>query len=320
MNKKGTVVITGGAGYIGSHIGYVLAQQQYRVVLFDRVGQDGSFTPAWGHVVSGDYGDKVLLDTLFRDTKVDAVVHCASLTSVPLSVQNPLEYYHNNVAKTINLLEVMADHHIDKLVFSSSCAVYGHPQMIPLTEEHPLQPASPYGATKMMIEQILKDCSLASDLRFVALRYFNVAGTIVGAHLAPPRVTNYVIPLLLEAARLGKPFYIFGNDLPTPDGTCIRDYVHVHDIANAHYKALLYLEADNPSDVFNIGTGHGWSVQQLIHAAQTVTQKEIITIQEQQRPGDPVALVADPTKATQQLGWLPEYSNLEYCLQTVWNT
>jgi UDP-glucose 4-epimerase len=318
MNKKGAVLITGGAGYIGSHIGFILAGQGYQVVILDKVPKNDLFTPKWATLFHGDYADTKLLDTIFTEFPISAVVHCASLTSVPISVQEPLNYYHNNVAKTIFLLESMIKHNVLSLVFSSSCAVYGNPKMVPLTESHPLDPVSPYGTTKMMVEQLLKDCSVASQLRFVSLRYFNVAGVIPDAHFAQPRVANYVIPQLLQAARSGDPFYVFGNDLPTSDGTCIRDYVHVHDIADAHYKALLYLEQGKPSELFNIGTGHGWSVKELITAAQEFTHKEIQIIVAQQRPGDPAVLVADASKATALLGWQPHYSNLEYCLKTVW--
>ncbi len=318
MTKKGAVLITGGAGYIGSHIGFVLAGYGYQVVLLDNAPKNTIIAPEWGMVVHGDYGDAQLLTQLFTQFPICSVVHCASLTSDSESLHEPLRYYDNNVAKTLVLVERMLHHKVFSLVFSSSCAVYGHPQTVPITETHPLQPVSPYGATKMMVERLLTDCGNATPLKSVSLRYFNVAGSVPGLEFAVHQNKNYVIPRLLDAARYDKPFYLFGSNLPTVDGTCVRDYVHVQDIADAHYKALLYLEKGNGSDVFNVGTGKGWSVQELINAAQQITGKEIQVIKKEQRLNDPAILVADARKSTALLGWQPHYSHLEYCLKTVW--
>lgn len=317
MREKGTVLITGGAGYVGSHIGFYLASKGYKIVVLDRQ-KEQLLVPNWAEVVTGDYGDSDLLKKLLTEFKIDSVVHCASLTSVALSVQQPLAYYENNVSKTVTLLKALVEHNVKSLVFSSSCAVYGNPVTVPLRETQVLSPVSPYGTTKMIIEQLLKECSIAHGLEFVSLRYFNVTGSIDGAQFGKSRPGKYVIPLLLDAARSGAPFYLFGQDYSTPDGTCIRDYIHVRDVADAHYKALIHLKEGKPSDIFNIGSGHGWSVKQLIIAAQKITQKEIDVIPAARRPGEPAALVADAGKATDLLGWRPNFSNLDYCIETVW--
>jgi UDP-glucose 4-epimerase len=321
MKHKKTVLITGGAGYIGSHLSYFLAHHNYKVVLLDDLSKGTMLQQPWATFFKADYADVDVLEKIFQEFKVEAVVHCASFTSVPESIQNPLNYYQNNVAKTVTLLEMMVKHHIKKIVFSSSCAVYGNPQIIPLTEQHPLNPMSPYGHTKLMVEQLLQSCQAAHQLEFVSLRYFNVAGTIVGSGLNNGWQTQTnVIPLLLRAVTLGAPFTVFGTDYQTPDGTCVRDYIHVQDIADAHYKALLHLDQNKPSDCFNIGSGRGWSVKELIAAAQKITKKEIEIIQAPRREGDPVFLVADATKAADILNWRPCYSHLEYCLETVWQS
>lgn len=321
MQQKQAVLVTGGAGYIGAHIGYLLAQQGYQVVVLDNFSQNQVFTPLWAEVVCGDYADTKLLHKIFTHYNVVAVMHCAAFTVVSISVQKPLEYYHNNVAKTITLLKSMHKHGIQKCIFSSSSAVYGIPQTLSLSEDHPLVPITPYGVSKMMVEQLLRDCAKAHDLQFVVLRYFNAAGTIPGSHLFEWHIPEtHCIPLLLQSLAVGSPFYIFGTDYPTQDGTCIRDYVHVHDIADAHIKALQHLQKERPSEIFNIGTGAGWSVQQLVTAAQNITQRQCEIIKTKRRDGDFPVLVANSQKAMEILGWQPRYSVLDYCIETAWQS
>ncbi len=314
------ILITGGAGYVGSHAAWLLAHKGYRVVVLDTLAQSPHFPHRWAEFVCGDYGDRHLLEQLFKQYTFTAVMHFGAYTVVSESVQHPLAYYDNNVSKTITLLDVMVKHNVLSLIFSSSCAVYGAPQYLPLTEEHPCSPVSPYGTTKYMIECVLADCAKAYGLNYVALRYFNAAGAQaregLGERHAPE---THSIPLLLKAAQTGKPFYIFGTDYPTKDGSCIRDYIHVQDIAQAHYKALLHLVRDkNPSDVFNIGTGSGYSVKELIAAVQQVTRKELVVVSAARRAGDPALLVADALKAMTILQWKPLCSDLATIVSSAW--
>ena len=280
-----------------------------------------SFSHPWSVSYCADYADQTVLDELFTQYKIKAVIHCAALAVVSLSFKQTLAYYENNVSKTVTLLESMKKHKVNKLIFSSSCAVYGHPEYTPLTEEHPKNPVNPYGTTKLIVEMLLKDACQSYGLEYVALRYFNAAGVIPGSGLAEWHIPEtHIIPLLLEALKAGAPFHVFGDDYPTPDGTCIRDYIHVYDIAQAHYKALLYLQKGNPSESFNIGTGTGYSVKQLIQVAQDITQKKCNIVYDKRRQGDPPLLVADPQKAHTHLQWKAEYSSLENCIQTAWNS
>ncbi len=314
------ILITGGAGYVGSHTAWLLAQKGYRVVVLDTLAQSPHFPHRWAEFVCGDYGDRHLLEQLFTNYTFTAVIHFGAYTVVSESVQHPLNYYDNNVSKTITLLDVMVKHNILSFIFSSSCAVYGLPHYTPLTEEHPCNPISPYGTTKYMIEQVLKDCANAYGLKYVALRYFNAAGAQAREGLGERHIPEtHSIPLLLQAAQTGKPFYIFGTDYPTKDGTCVRDYIHVQDLATAHYKALLHLVLyKNPSDIFNLGTGSGLSVKELINAVQQITRKELTIIPASRRIGDPALLVADPVKAMIILQWKPMYSDITTIVTSTW--
>jgi UDP-glucose 4-epimerase len=319
--KRDTILVTGGAGYIGSHTAWLLARCGYNVIILDTLYQNQPVHFPWARVVKGDCSDTQLLESLFTRYNITAVMHFAAFLAVGDSVKHPLEYYDNNVSGTRVLLEMMVKHHVLKFIFSSSCAVYGKPQQLPLTESHARNPINPYGKTKYAVEMMLEDCAHAYGLQFVSLRYFNAAGTIPNENLHEWHVPEtHIIPLLLQSAFLGKPFSIFGTDYSTPDGTCIRDYVHVQDIAQAHYKALFHLQQKRPSDVFNLGTGVGHSVQELIAAASHITGKEIKIIKADRRPGDPAVLVADGTKASNVLGWKPECSDLETILKTAWIT
>ncbi len=321
---KKTILLTGGAGYIGSHTAWLLAKKGFHVLILDDLSQtsffSSSFSHRWAEFVQGDYGDAQLLARLFTSYRITAVMHFAAFTVVGESVQHPLNYYQNNVSKTVTLLDAMVKHNVLAMIFSSSCAVYGNPLFVPLTEEHPRVPVSPYGTTKYMVELMLKECEAAYGLQYVALRYFNAAGALPYEGLGEQHVPEtHGIPLLLQAAVTGKPFYLFGTDYETKDGTCVRDYVHVRDIADAHYKALLHLiQYKNPSDVFNLGSGVGHSVKELIAAVEYVTKKELLVIPTARRKGDPAALVADPAKAMTILQWKPVHSDLALMIKSAW--
>jgi len=312
-----TILVTGGAGYIGSHTAWLLAHRGYHVIILDKLVHGQEFKHGWCTFIKGDYGDHALLEQIFTTYPIAAVMNFAGNIEVGESVKNPLKFYHNNVGNTITLLEVMQAHNCNVFIFSSSCAVYGLPHKLPLTEDHPKDPISPYGQTKLTIEHILHDCDHAYGLRYVALRYFNAAGGQpehgLYEHHEPE---THLIPLLLRAARTQKPFYIFGTDHSTPDGSCIRDFLHVRDIADAHLKALNYLLQGNPSDAFNLGTGNGYSVKEIIAATEQLCNTKVNVVEADKRPGDPAVLVADAHKAYRVLGWKPQYSDLGYILES----
>lgn len=315
--QPATILITGGAGYIGSHIGYLFAQHGYTVIFLDTFIYNQQCNPSWAKIIKKDYADTKTLDTIFTQNNIEAVIHCAGLIEVGESVTNPALYYTTNVAKTIILLEHMVKHNIKKCIFSSSCAVYGIPQFLPLTEDHPKKPISPYGNTKLIIEMILHDFNLAYGLEYVCLRYFNAAGALPEEGLGEQHVPeSHLIPRALKAALEQTPFLIFGTDYATKDGTAIRDFVHVLDIAQAHLQALIHLKKGNPSDAFNLGTGSGFSIKEILGAIEKVCRTQIKTVVEKRRPGDPALLIADPLRAETILGWKRSYSNLEFIIKS----
>ena len=308
---KQTVLVIGGAGYIGSHTAYLLSMQ-YHVIVLDALLHGQTFPHAWATLVRGDYGDEVLLARLFTQYHIDAVMHFAGHIEVGESVCNPLAYYQNNVANTITLLRVMRTYNCNTLIFSSSCAVYGVPLYTPIDEEHQHNPISPYGKTKAMIEQLLRDCSHAYGLKYVGLRYFNAAGALPEHGLCEQhQPETHLIPLLIRAAYQHTPFSIFGTDYDTQDGTCMRDFLHVVDIASAHMKALTYLQQGNTPVFLNLGTGQGVSVKQMIQAVQESTGFAINSVEKPRREGDPAVLVANASQAAVLLGWRPQNSDLE---------
>lgn len=312
-----TVLITGGAGYIGSHIAYLLARNGLRVIVLDKLVYGQSFEHEWATLVKGDFADESVLSDIFTHYDIQAVIHCAASIEVGESVKNPMAFYQNNVAKTIKLLGVMLKHQVKTIIFSSSCAVYGTPLRLPLTEDHPFDPVSPYGRTKYMMELIIKDMASAYGFSYVILRFFNAAGALPDQGLGELHIPEtHLIPLVLRAAHDQQPFTIFGSNRPTPDGSCIRDFVHVLDIAQAHVLALSYLEVGNPSEIFNLGTGNGVSVKQMINSVEQVTGKKVSIVIAPDRPGDPSVLVADSSKAANILGWAPYYSDIENIVYT----
>jgi len=312
-----TILITGGAGYIGSHTGYLFAQQGYKVILLDTFIHNQQCNPSWATIIKKDFADQQTLDHIFTHNSIKAVVHCAALIEVGESVNNPGTYYETNVAKTIKLLQTMVQHGIKKCIFSSSCAVYGTPEYLPLTEEHTKKPISPYGTTKLMIEMILHDFQKAYGLEYICLRYFNAAGALPEEGLGEQHIPeSHLIPRALQSALEQTPFHIYGNDYATKDGTAIRDFVHVLDIGHAHRLALEHLDKGLPSDAFNLGTGTGFSINEIIEMVQKVCHVPIKTVLEKRRAGDPALLIANPLRAESILGWKPHYSNLEYIIKS----
>lgn len=318
---SGTVLIVGGAGYIGSHANALLSEHGYTPIVLDNLIYGHREFVQWGTLVEGDLQDTQALRTVFREHTIDAVFHFAAYTYVGESVTDPAKFYNNNVACTLNLLDTMREFGVHHIVFSSTCATYGEPQRIPLDETHPQAPINPYGRTKLMVEQILRDYASAYDLKYVLLRYFNAAGADPQARIGEWHVPeSHLIPLVLDAALdLNKSIRVYGTDYDTPDGTAVRDYIHVNDLANAHLKALEYLQAGGPSDAFNLGNGQGYSVREVIETVRAVTGVDINVIDEQRRPGDSPVLIGSSEKAHATLGWIPEFPKLDAIVETAWN-
>lgn len=306
---KPTILITGGAGYIGSHTALRLAQRGYGIIIIDSLIHGQPFNHPWATLIKADFADHKALIDIFTHHNIIGVMHFAALAQVGESVAQPLRYYQNNVIKTIQLIEIMLDHNVKNFVFSSSCSVYGVPEYLPLTEEHPCNPISPYGKGKYMVELALKDCAQAYGLNYVSLRYFNAAGALPEHGLGEYHVPEtHIIPLAIRAAKNKTPFSIFGTDYPTPDGTCIRDYVHVDDIAYAHQQALEHLLQNKPSEIFNLGSGDGYSVKQIINSIEKTMDTKMTLAASNRRPGDPAQLIADATRANTILNWKPRYT------------
>ncbi|MFZ0428655.1 MAG: UDP-glucose 4-epimerase GalE [Acidobacteriota bacterium] len=315
------ILVTGGAGYIGSHALLALAASSFRPVSLDNLSEGHAEAVLEGPLEVGDLADEAFLDDLFARYRFRAVMHFASLCYVGESVANPQVYYEQNVGNALTLLRVMLRHGVRNFVLSSTCATYGNPVRIPIDESHPQAPVNPYGETKYFIERILRQYDRAHGMRHVNLRYFNAAGARPDGRIGEAHdPETHLIPLILEAA-LGsrEQIEIYGNDYPTVDGTCIRDYIHVVDLAKAHIRALQWLLNGQPSDSFNLGTGRGYSVLEMVEMARRVTGREISVRVGPRRPGDPPELVADPSKARERLGWTAECSGLEEILETAWN-
>ncbi|HWR04295.1 MAG TPA: UDP-glucose 4-epimerase GalE [Humidesulfovibrio sp.] len=315
-----TILVSGGAGYIGSHTVKRLHEQGFTPVVLDNLSTGHSDFLRWGSFVLGDVGSAETLDAVFSAQRVDAVIHFASSICVGESATDPLTYYANNVANTIALLQAMRRNAVPLFVFSSSCAVYGPPFDGLLREDHPVGPISPYARTKLMVELILEDCARAFGLKYACMRYFNAAGADPGAQVGERHLPEtHLIPLVLQVALGQRPeVKLLGDDYSTPDGTCIRDYIHVQDLAEAHVLALRYLEAGGRSGAVNLGNGTGYSVREVLDAAASVTGKAIPYSVVPRRPGDSPRLVGDASKARDVLGWKPEYPDIREILATAW--
>ena len=313
------ILIVGGAGYIGSHVNKFLHQRGYETVVFDNLSRGHREAVQWGEFVYGDLDDRGALEQLFSKYPIDAVMDFSAFAYVGESVGKPLMYYQNNVANTLHLLEAMLKYGVRDFVFSSTCATYGEPDRMPITEDMPQRPVNPYGRSKLMMEDILADLRAAHGLRYAALRYFNAAGDDPDGEIGEVhRPETHLIPLILEAAACTRPeIAIFGTDYPTPDGTCIRDYVHVNDLADAHLRALQYIREQDTAVCLNLGQEHGFSVREMIAAAEKVTGRSIPVREAERRPGDPQELVGSYAKAKEYLGWEPRYS-LEEIMRTAW--
>jgi len=319
MSKK--VLVTGGAGYIGSHVVQQLGEAGYEVIVYDNLSTGFPWAVLSGSLVVGDLSDQGKLDEVFSDHQFDAVLHFAANIVVPESISDPLKYYRNNTANTLSLVETCKRHDVNKFVFSSTAAVYGIPDCDSVTEADRLAPINPYGFSKMMSERILMDYAAVSDLNYVILRYFNVAGADHLGRLgqAMPEATH-LIKVACEAALAKRPgMSIFGDDYPTPDGSCVRDYIHVEDLASAHLDALTYLNQNNDSLTLNCGYGHGFSVNEVIETVKKISGKDFPVTQSGRRAGDPPCLIADNTKIKAMLGWQPRYADINTIVKTAFS-
>lgn len=314
------VLVTGGAGYIGSHTVVELINAGEEVVIIDNLYQGHKEAVLGGKLYVGDIRDKDFLDTVFKENTIDAVVHFAANSLVGESMKDPAKYYHNNVYGTLCLLEKMNEYGIGKIVFSSTAATYGEPENVPILESDRTYPTNTYGETKLAMEKMMKWFDVAHNVKYVSLRYFNACGAHASGKIGEAHSPEtHLIPLILQVP-LGKRPHIsvYGNDYPTEDGTCIRDYLHVTDLADAHLRAVKYLRAGGESNIFNLGSGTGYSVNAVIEAARKVTGHPIPVQVEGRRAGDPAVLIASSQKAKDVLGWKPERDNLEYIIQTAW--
>jgi len=314
------VLVCGGAGYIGSHMARWLAAHDIGVTVLDNLSTGHREAAQWGELVEADLLDPASVERAFAGRRFDAVMHFCARSLVGESMTRPYDYYANNVAGTLNLLEAMRRHDVDRLVFSSTAAVFGNPVTDTIDEDHPKAPINPYGASKLMVERMLADAAAAYGLRSVALRYFNAAGASGSAGIGESHEPEtHLIPNVLRAALgTGPGLKVFGDDYPTPDGTCVRDYVHVDDLAQAHHLALGYMDAHEGAHVFNLGNGNGFSVRQVIDAARAVTGQNIPFEVALRRAGDPPMLVASSEKARRELGWEPVHTSLDPILDSAW--
>jgi len=315
------ILVVGGAGYIGSHMCKYLHGKGLLPVVLDNLSLGHKESVKWGPLYEGELDDPKVLAEIFKNHDIKAVMHFAAFCYVGESVTEPLKYYQNNIAATLGLLSSMLEHGVEKMIFSSSCATYGEPDRLPISEGQSQQPINPYGRTKLMMEQILDDLDAANGLNSVCLRYFNAAGADPEGELGEDHdPETHLIPLVLFAA-LGvlKKLTVFGKDYPTADGTCVRDYIHINDLAQAHHLALLHLLDGGKSKKYNLGNGSGYSILDVIQTASRVSGREIKYSFADRRAGDPAVLVGSAEKAIRELGWKPEFNSLETILQTAWD-
>jgi len=315
------ILVVGGAGYIGSHMCKYLSKNGYLPIVLDNLSRGHEKAVKWGPLIEGSISDRNILKRVFSEHRIDAVMHYAAYSYVGESVTDPSMYYQNNLADTICLLSEMLEAEVKKIVFSSSCAVYGEPEEIPITENHPQNPVNPYGRTKYMVEQVLNDFKYAYGVEFVSLRYFNAAGADPEGELGEDHnPETHLIPLAIQAA-LGKreEIRIYGNDYPTHDGTCIRDFIHVEDLAESHLLALKRLLNGKGGGTYNLGNGQGYSVRKVIDITRRITGKPIRDRVVDRRDGDPAVLVGSSDKAKNELGWKPRFPDLESIVETAWH-
>lgn len=314
-----TVLITGGAGYIGSHAAKAFSEKGYRVIVLDNLIYGHRDFVKWGDFAEGDIGDVSVLESLFSKYRIDVISHFAAFAYVGESVQNPRKYYDNNLAKALTLLTHAQKNDVTVFQFSSTCATYGHPGSIPITESHPQNPFTPYGKSKCFFEGILRDFAFSYPIRFSILRYFNAAGADPSGEIGEDHdPETHLIPLILDAAMGRKPgIEIFGTDYDTPDGTCIRDYIHVTDLAEAHVLAA-EKTLNTESTLYNLGNGDGFSVREVIETAKAVTGRDIRVAEGERRPGDPARLIGSSAKIKTELEWQPKYASLNKIIETAW--
>jgi UDP-arabinose 4-epimerase len=315
-----TILVTGGAGFVGSHACKALARAGYLPVSFDNLERGNEWAVKWGPLDRGDVRNERDLRRVFEVRRPWAVMHFAGYAYVGESVLDPIKYYDSNIGGTAKLLAACAAFHCDNIVVSSSCATYGTPAQVPLKEGDPQNPINPYGYSKFVVERMLKDAAAAYGIRHVSLRYFNAAGADPDGEVGElHEPETHLVPLVILTAMGWKPFVrIYGDDYPTPDGTCIRDYVHVSDLADAHVSAIEWLAAGKPSMAFNLGTGRGYSVGEIVHAGECVTGLKIRTQIYPRRPGDPPILISDPSQARDTLGWNPRFRDVDQQIETAW--
>lgn len=315
------ILVTGGAGYIGSHVVKMLGERNHGLAVYDNLSSGNRWAVLYGELFEGDLGDIKKLESVIEVFKPDAVMHFAASIVVNESVTNPLKYYNNNTSNTINLLSAMIKNNVNIFIFSSTAAVYGIPDKIPVSEDGPMKPINPYGSSKMMNEIILRDLADAkNDFRYVSLRYFNVAGADsecrIGQAYKDP--THLITRALKTAIGQFEKMQIFGTDYHTHDGTCVRDYIHVEDLSDAHILALQYLVEGGQSNIFNCGYGHGYSVREVIAAARKITKTDFSVEEAPRREGDPPGLVANSSKIRSFLNWKPRYDDLEFIIESAW--
>jgi UDP-glucose 4-epimerase len=313
------ILVTGGAGYIGSHVVKELLHRNYQPIVFDNLQTGHRNAAKDALLIEGDLSDQKKLKETFQFHPIDTVMHFAADCLVGESVQNPVKYFNNNVRNSLKLIEMMDAFEVKKIVFSSSAAVYGEPKTIPIGEDHPCLPTNPYGETKWIFERVLQAFHDGGKLNFISLRYFNAAGADPEGKFGEDHSPEtHLIPLVIKAALDGTSVPVFGTDYPTPDGTCIRDYIHVADLAHAHILALRKLDQDRVAGVYNLGNGSGFSVREVIETVRKISGRGVVSVDSMRRPGDPARLVASSKKIREELGWIPVSPDLETIVETAW--
>ncbi|HBF35772.1 MAG TPA: UDP-glucose 4-epimerase GalE [Firmicutes bacterium] len=314
------VLVAGGAGYIGSHVTLELSRRGHQPVVLDNLVKGHPEAVLAGKFIQGDVGDKALVQKIIHEEKIEAAVHLCAYSLVGESVGEPAKYFHNNIGNGLLFLDALRENGVKKFVFSSSAAVFGEPEQIPIPEDHPKNPTNPYGFSKLTFEGILKAYDQAYGLKYISLRYFNAAGADPEAPIGEDhQPESHLIPIVLQAALgIRSHIEIFGTDYPTPDGTCVRDYIHVNDLAQAHILALEALDKGASSTIYNLGNGQGYSNRQVIETAKAVTGQPITVKEGPRRAGDPAELVASSKRIREDLGWQPQYAQLEKIIETAW--